>query len=189
MVRCPMTVGRGSLLVATRAGVRMTGLDVAAARRPAPTWWAHLEACAWAAAWLTVRGRELQGCREVDADPSWRGEIRWRDGRGQHRVGHRPDLAWCTDGGRVAIEVELARKATARLEAILGLHARWRAGGQTGGVIYVCADQCGCERVRELGAGRGLTTDRGGGLRVERLELIREQVREASRMSAAIGGG
>ena len=34
VVRCPMTLGRGSLLVATRAGVRMTGLDVAAARRP-----------------------------------------------------------------------------------------------------------------------------------------------------------
>jgi hypothetical protein len=79
----------------------------------------------------------------------------------------------------VAIEVELARKATARLEAVLGLYARWRAGGQAGGLIYVCADQSGCERIRELGAPRGLTTDRGGGLRVERLDVIREQALEA----------
>jgi hypothetical protein len=187
LVRCPMTLGRGSLLVATRAGVRVTGLAVAAAQRPAPMWWAHLEACAWTAAWLTARGRELEGCREVDADPSWRGEISWRDGKGQHRLGHRPDLAWRSNGGRVAIEVELARKATPRLLAVLGLYARWRAGGQTGGVIYVCADQSGCERIRELGAQRGLSTERRGGLRVERLEVIREQAREASRMVVAGG--
>jgi hypothetical protein len=167
----------------------MTGLGVAAARRPAPTWWAHLEACAWAAAWLSARGRELQGCREVAADPSWRGELSWRDGKGHHRSGHRPDLAWRTDGGRVAIEVELARKATPRLEAILGLHARWRAGGETGGVIYICADEPGCERIRELAAGRGLTTDRGGGLRVEPLELIREHARDASRQRAGVATG
>lgn len=167
----------------------MSGLPVAAARRPAPTWWAHLEACAWVAAWLTARGRELQGCREVDADPSWRGEISWRDGRGFHRLGHRPDLVWRSEGARVALEVELARKATARLEAVLGLHARWRAGGRTGGVIYVCADQAGCQRIRELGAQRGLTSERGGGLRVERLDSIREQARETSCPSAPVASG
>jgi hypothetical protein len=181
-----MTLGHGSLLVATRTGVSMTGLPVASARRPAPTWWAHLEACAWAAAWLTARGRELQGCREVDGDHSWRGELNWRDGKGHHRVGHRPDLAWRSEGARVAIEVELARKATPRLEAILGLHARWRAGGQSAGVIYICADRAGCERIRELGAQRGLSTERGGGLRVETLDRIVEQAREASRPEAAI---
>jgi hypothetical protein len=185
LARYPMTLGHGLLLVATRVGVSMTGLPVVAAGRPAPTWWAHLEACAWTAAWLTARGRELQGCREVAADASWRGELSWRDGKGRHRAGHRPDLAWRTGGGRVAVEVELARKATPRLEAILGLHARWRAGGRTGGVIYVCADEAGCERIRELGAQRGLNVERGGGLRVEPLERIREQAREASRTAAS----
>jgi len=35
----------------------------------------------------------MQGCREVDEDPSWRGNVRWHDGKGAHRSGHRPDLA------------------------------------------------------------------------------------------------
>jgi len=158
---------------------------VAPAGRPAPTWWEHLQACAWVAAWLTVRGRELQGCREVLADPSWRGELWWRDGRGQHSCGHRPDLAWRVGGGRVAVEVELAWKSTPRLEAIIGLHARWHADGHTGGVIYVCGDEAGCARIRELGAERGLSTERGGGLRFELLALIREQAREGSSAAAA----
>jgi hypothetical protein len=188
LVRYPMTFGQGSLLVANRSGVRVAGVAATAARRPAPTWWAHLRACSWMAAWLTVRGRQLQGCREVAADPSWRGELGWRDSRGQHRAGHRPDLAWRIDGGRVAVEVELARKSTPRLEAIINLHARWRASGSTGGVIYVCLDEDGCERVRQLGAQRGLTTDRGGGLRVEPLELIKQDAREASEAREAVGG-
>ena len=61
-----MLRGDGSLLVATRRGVRMTGLAVSAPAAPEPTWWAHDCACAWTAAWLTVRGaQEWQGPREV----------------------------------------------------------------------------------------------------------------------------
>lgn len=186
--RYPMTLGHGSLLVATRVGIRVSGLAVRAARKPAPTWWAHLHACAWAAAWLTARGRELEGCREVAADSSWRGEVSWRDGKGYHRSGHRPDLAWRSEGRRVAIEVELARKATPRLEAIIALHGSWRASGHTGGVIYICADELDCERIRELGARCGLSSERGGGLRVEPLERIVEQARAASNRQAAVGG-
>src|SRR5438270_10606752 len=54
--RQPMTRGQGSLFLATRTGVRMTAIPLRAASTPAPTWWAHHCACAWAAAWLTVRG-------------------------------------------------------------------------------------------------------------------------------------
>lgn len=143
--------------------------------------------CAWTAAWLTARGRQLQGCREVLVDPSWRGELSWRDRRGQQKAGHRPDLAWRVDGGRVAIEVELARKSTPRLEAILGLHARWRAARHTSGVIYICADEDGCDRIRQLGAARGLSAERGGGLRVETLDRIEQQAREAARPPGAVG--
>jgi hypothetical protein len=175
-----MTRGQGSLLVATRSGVRLTGVVATAAPRPTQMWWAHLEACSWTAAWLTARGRHLQGSREVAADPSWRGELKWRDAKGRHKSGHRPDLAWRTDRGRVAIEVELARKWTPRLEAIIDLHARWRASGSTGGVIYVCLDKTGCERVLELAAERGLTDGRGGGLRVERLDVIKQQARSGA---------
>ena len=56
-------------------------------------------------------------------------------------------------------------------------------------MIYVCADEGGCERVRELGADRGLSTERGGGLRVELLERIREQAREASGARATVSSG
>src|SRR5436305_15268659 len=68
--RHPMTRGQGSLFVATRTGVRVASVAVRAASAPAPTWWAHLSACAWAAAWLTARDRGLMGCRELLADPS-----------------------------------------------------------------------------------------------------------------------
>jgi hypothetical protein len=82
-----MKRGEGSLFVATRCGVAMTDLGVTAAVAPAATWWAHLSACAWVAAWLTARGREIQGSREVLADPSWTGKLRWHDRNGFHRVG------------------------------------------------------------------------------------------------------
>lgn len=179
-VRHPMVRGQGSLLMATRSGVRMAGVTVTASSKPAPTWWAHLQASAWVAAWFTARGRAMQGPREVIADALWSGELRWRDRSGSHKVGHRPDLAWLADGVRVAVEVELARKSTPRLEAIVALHARWRAAGKTGGVIYVCGDEQGCDRVREIAATRGLGTGRGEGLRVETLAVIRKQAMEAS---------
>jgi len=126
----------------------------------------------------------MQGCREVDEDPSWRGNVRWHDGKGAHRSGHRPDLAVILDGVRFGVEVELARKSVERLKAIVGLHARWRAAGQAGGVIYVCADEAGAERVREIAAERGLTTDRGGGVRVELLERIERETRTAAATAA-----
>jgi hypothetical protein len=172
LVRYPMMRGRGSLLVATSLGVRMAGVAVSPARSPVPMWWAHLRACGWVAAWLTVRGRVMQGCREVEGDASWRGDLRWHDSKGAHRSGHRPCLAVILEGVRFGVEVELARKSVERLTAIVGLHARWRAAGQSGGVIYVCADEAGAERVREIAAGRGLSIGRGGGFRVELLEMV-----------------
>lgn len=192
--RYPMTRGEGSLFVATRAGVAMVGIAVRAAGRPAPTWWAHLCGCAWTAAWLTARGRELQGCREVLVDPVWAGTVRWHDHKGAHRAGHRPDLAWVPDGGRVAIEVELAQKSTERLRAILGLHARWRASGTSSGVLYVCGDPDGCDRITTIAEAVGLLTAKGGGLRVELLEAMRAQALvacEANRMDrvAGVSGG
>jgi hypothetical protein len=177
--RMPMTRGEGSLLFATSAGAEMAGGEVGPPRPPAPTWWAHLVACAWTAAWFTSRGRPIQAPREVDLDERWRGQIRWRDGHGQHEVGHRPDLAWVPDGARIGVEVELARKSTPRLEAILDLHAAWRAAGETAGVIYICRTVHGRERVIELAGARGLTRDQGGGLRVELLDDVQRQAIQA----------
>jgi len=179
--RQPMTRGQGSLLLVTAAGSdRVRAVARPRARPPSPTWWAHHVACAWTAAWLTVRRRAMQGSAEIAVDESWRGELSWRDGRGAHQVGHHPDLAWLPDGGgRVAVEVELSRKATPRLEAVLDLHAAWRAGGQTAGVIYVCGDQLVYERIAKLAAERRLTRERGGGLRAELFEDVQRQARDA----------
>lgn len=173
--RYPMTRGEGSLFAVTRTGVAMAGVPVRAAGPPAPTWWAHLCGCAWAAAWLTVRGRQIQGCREVIADPAWSGTVRWRDHKGTHTARHRPDLAWLPDGRNVAIEVELAQKSAERLKAILGLHAQWRASGATGGVIYICGDPERERRVETAARRVGLMTTKGGGLRIESLETIKTQ--------------
>jgi hypothetical protein len=180
VTRCPTVRGDGSLVVITRRGVCQTGLEVAAPRTPAPTWWAHLHACAWAAAWLTARGRAMQGPREVAVDDSWTGELRWRDARGQRKAHHRPDLAWLVEGQRVAVEVELQRKSTPRLEAILALHQRWRSSGHTGGVIYICGDHEIRDRTVRVAAAHDLKTGPGGGLRVETLELIEQQACQAS---------
>ena len=167
-----MTRGKGSLLVATRRGVRMSGLAVGAAATPAPTWWDHDCACAWTAAWLSVRGREWRGPREVLADPQLKGELEWLTGTGWRRSGHRPDLAVVMETGTVAIEVELQRKADKRLRAILGLYARWLTERQITGLIYVCRDDAVAKRIGEMGPAAGLPD---GALRLELLSTVQAE--------------
>jgi hypothetical protein len=173
--RHPMTRGHGSLFVATRTGVTVLGIPVRGAGPPAPTWWAHHCGCACAAAWLTARGRGLLGGRELLDNPAWSGEIRWHDHKGAHRSGHRPDVVAVLNGGRVAVEVELAQKSVERSKAIIALHARWRAARATGGVIYICGDEDGCDRIRTLAEKTGLLALNGGGLRIELLDTIKAQ--------------
>ena len=137
--------------------MRVAGVDVPPAPAPAPIWWAHHDACAWVAAWLTVRGRGLVGPRELIADESWQGELKASPGPGGWST--RPDLVGIVPGRRpAAIEVELARKSKARLRAILGLHARWIASGKTGACVYVC----GNADVHKLVSRRPSTSDSAG---------------------------
>ncbi|MBV9002872.1 MAG: hypothetical protein JO304_27705 [Solirubrobacterales bacterium] len=147
--RHPTSYGEGSLFIATRQGIERVAVPVVAAA-PAPTWWQHVRGCAWTAAWLTRRGQLELGCRELDSADEWRGELRWRDRTGWRTSGHHPDLVRVIDGAPVAVEVELARKSSARLSAILELHTLWRMQGRTGGVLYVCGTARGCERVQRL---------------------------------------
>ncbi len=102
--------GEGSLFFATRQGVQVAGVDVPPAPAPAPIWWDHLAACAWVAAWLTVRGREMVGPRELIADRSWQGEL--KAAPGSRRLVHTPDLVGIVPGptsggdrGRVGAQV------------------------------------------------------------------------------------
>ena len=116
LARYPMRHGDGCLFVATRVGVAVAGVPVRAPGEPAPTWWAHHCGVAWMAAWLTVRGREFKGGRELLEYETWSGEISWQDHKGFHDSKHRPDVVgFRIDGRPIAIEVELAPKSIERL--------------------------------------------------------------------------
>ena len=184
--RCPMTRGDGSLFLATRKGVRVLGLPFTAACVPAPTWWAHDSACAWTAAWLTVRGRRFLGAREILDDPSWSGRLEWLERSGYKRSSHRPELiGFAPTGGRVAIEVELASKSKARLDTILMLHRSWIASGQTGAVAYICRDDDGRRRIAQAGGNVGLH-ESSGRIRLETLDTIKAQTVTAFEQSCPL---
>jgi hypothetical protein len=109
--RAPMTRGAGSLFFATRTGARVLGVPLIGCTTPAPTWWAHDIACAWTAAWLTVRGREYLGPQELISSTEWAHPLHWQDRSGVKRSGHRPDrVGFLPSGKRVAVEVELVAK-------------------------------------------------------------------------------
>jgi hypothetical protein len=97
--------------------------------------------------------------------------------------GHHPDLIRVIEGIPVAVEVELQRKSSSRLEAILSLHALWRRQEKTGGVLYVVDSPRGVQRVQHLAERQGLT--RGvGGLGLRTVDEVREALRTLS--SAAL---
>jgi hypothetical protein len=185
-----MLRGDGSLLIATRRGVRMTGLAVSAPAPPEPTAWAHDRACAWTAAWLTVRGaQEWQGPREVLSDPRLKRTVQWSTRMSLRRAGHRPDLTVSARAGLVPIEVELERKSTSRLEAILTMYRRWIAERDIAGVAYICGSQARAERVRDLAAHVEIPS---GGLRIELLTVVHDEARRgpgpSPARSASTGG-
>lgn len=180
---CRRVQGEGTLVYASRAGVRYSGVTAAVVdRKPPKVTWPHCEACAWTAAWLTTRGREILGPQEMLLRREWRGELHWRE-RGETRGrGHRPDLAGrLPDGRLMPIEVELTEKSPARLKAILALHAQWVTSGTSPAVMYVSASEQLAERVCAEGEKAGLSVRRGT-LRVELLATIE---REAVEVSAA----
>lgn len=174
-----MLRGDGALLVVTRRGVRMAGPPVSAPASPDPTSWAHGCAWAWTAAWLTVRGAAWRGPREVLADPAMSGTLQWNTGERLGRAGHRPDLAVAIAEGVVAVEVELQRKATSRLTAILAMYDRRIASGELAGLVYVCGGEAMGERVR------GLAADAGIPARALRIELAGQARAEAESATAA----
>ncbi len=172
--RHPMIRGEGSLVVATRRGVRMSGLTVSAPAAPEPTWWAHDCACAWTAAWLGVNGAMWRGPREVLADPDMKRQLQWSTRVGNRRAGHRPDLAVRVTQGPAAIEVELQRKSTVRMHAILVMYRRWIGEGKLVGVAYVCGSERIADRVKQLISTCGIPDAKH---RMMLLDDVREQAR------------
>jgi hypothetical protein len=175
--RVAMLWGQGSMFYVTKLGVRVLGTGLGAQPAPQPNWWAHHSACACTAAWLTVRERRFLGEPEIRHSGEWAERLTWYDSRGWKKSGHRPDLiAWAPDDSVHAIEVELARKAKARLNAILSLHNTWMLHGKVGKLVYIVGDADDARRIRRamernvfLGEGR---------VRVESLEVIKRQTVE-----------
>lgn len=105
--RVPMRRGQGSLIVLTRRGALEAGYPASRAPRSiTPTTWAHTSACAWACAWLEVRGRAWWSERDIAGEDFWRYNVVYRDHRGLARVTHRPDLGVDMPDGPIAVEVE-----------------------------------------------------------------------------------
>ena len=133
---------------------------------------------AWAAAWLTVRGRTFLGARELLDDPGWSGQLQWFDSHSSKWSGHRPDLVALVSDPAIAIEVELATKSKPRLDAILNLHLAWIIARKTNGVIYICGAEEGCRRVERTVQRVGpYRTDRQ--FRIETLDTIKAQTAAA----------
>jgi len=139
VTRAAMRRGDGTLVLLTRAGALEAGCPTRRATRAlAPHAWAHACGCAWASAWLELRGRAWVSEREVLEDDLWSYDLRYRDHRGTVRVTHRPDLVVQIDSGPVAIEVELQRKAPVRLRGICAMYAELtEPDGPLAGVIYI----------------------------------------------------
>jgi hypothetical protein len=185
-----MTHGDGSLIYPTKAGVEKSRVKAAPlAAAPAPTTWAHCEACAWVAAWLTARGRTMVGPRELLAGSDWLAEVQWIERHGVRQRGHRPDLIGGVSAGGplLPIEVELAAKSAQRLRAILGLHATWITAGKARAVIYICATDQVADRVAHEAQSVGLSSEHTT-LRIELLDTIRTAAITARRAHQADGG-
>jgi hypothetical protein len=178
LARYPMLRGEGSLLVATKLGVRVTGLYVTASTEPRPTTWGHHCACAWTAAWLSVRGEEWRGPREVLADPGLHAELEWLEhtiwqrGDGWRAATHRPSLAVLTEHRPAVVEVDLQPKVTKRRIAVLRQYRDWFWQERIAGVLYVCDSTAVASRVKHAATDAGFPGKR---LRIELLTTIRAQ--------------
>jgi hypothetical protein len=144
--------------------------------------WAHDCACAWTAAWLTTRGAEWKGPREVLRDPELKGTVSWNTRTRLHRSGHRPDLAVQGDRAPIPIEVELHRKHRTRLEAILTMYDRWIRDGKITGVAYVCRSEALAHDIAEVAQQVGMPRS---SWRTDLLDDVRAQAAERRSAQAA----
>jgi hypothetical protein len=128
--------GEPALHLLTRAGLHAAGRPELAPVALSPATFAHQRAVARVAVALTgagaIRGeRDLRALERAEGRPLASAEV-GHAGDGSPAL-HRPDLVCWTDGGPVAVEVELTVKAPRRLRAIVRGWARCRC---VAGVVY-----------------------------------------------------
>jgi hypothetical protein len=92
--------------------------------------------------------------------------------RSTARSTHRPDLTLAIPDGQVMVEVELQRKDTKRLAAILSMYRGWMDESRIAGVVYVCGSQHLADRVREFSLEAGIPAK---ATRIELLDSIHTQ--------------
>ena len=121
--------------------------------------------------------------REIAQEEGWRGQVVYEDGYGRtQRLSHRPDLGtYVGQSRRVAVEVELQRKSSARLRGILAMYATRTAGGdgELAGVVYITAGAGVAATLRTTAAAVGLGEHPEGRLRLLALEDVVAQTRQA----------
>jgi hypothetical protein len=152
----------------------------------APSTWAHASACAWASAWLQLRGHHWWSEREILEDAFWRRDVRYRDRRGTARITHRPDLGLQVAGRPAAIEVELQRKTRRRLIGILSMYAEHSDGDNAPlyGVLYICGPADVADAVKRAAIDAGLHAP---ALSFRTLREVVEQTRAAANSHEAVG--
>ena len=139
----------------------------------------HLAACAWVAAWLTAREREMLGPRELLVIRLWRGELLGLPG--PRELVHRPDLVGIVPGRRpAAVEVELRRKSKARLAGDSQAARAVDRGGKSGRACTCAATRRYASLVlAQAGTGRA-RPGRTGAFAIELLGTIKRLALEAS---------
>lgn len=174
----------GALVYPTGPGVQLTGVNATALRRPpAPYTWAHHEACARMAAYLTVRGREMIGPRELLVDERWVGELSWQEHGETRRRRHRPDfIASGADERQIAVEVELTPKSPARLRSVLRMYLAWLSEGKVDSLLYLVGSPRERRQLQAEAPKVGL--ERGERFGIQDLADITQRLREGEAVSA-----
>jgi hypothetical protein len=118
--------------------------------------------------------RRVLGEPESRHSGDWASRLNWFEGYNLKKSGHRPDLiAWAPSEDVFAIEVELAQKSRARLNAILSLHNHWILQGKLQALFYVVGDEDAARRIRNGMRRNIFLTD--GRVRIELLDTIKQQ--------------
>ncbi len=176
---------RPALYIATRQGLRWTGLSRLGVLRLSPAGFEHAYQVAFVAADLhrLLSGWEVLGEREVRdierGSESLLGSCRVGELGGEPRL-HRPDLALSSGGRVIAVEVELSLKAPRRLLAIC---TGWARARHVAHIYYLASPEVAAAVTRAIARARA--EDQITVLPLGRTDLLAKAVNRTRRFSDA----